>query len=129
MKQRNVEVMYTIVDALEKGKKISEALSEVYTKRNVAIVYDDEMLDVSIVKLGLSNRGLNALARKNLRTVGNIVDYVKTEQLSTIPGFGVASGIELLESILNMAWNRMDANQKTVFLIDVVERNEDYIRG
>lgn len=129
MKQKNIEAIERIMEALAVGKKFSEALSDVYTKRNVAIVCDDEMLDVTIVQLGLSNRGLNSLARKDLRNVGSIIEYAKTESLLTVPGFGITSGVELLESILNVAWKRMNAEQKAEFLIDVVERNEDYIRG
>ena len=73
MTQRNIDIMDRIVDELAKGKKLSEALSTVYIKRNVVIPYNDEMFDIQIPDLKLSNRAVGCLMRNKLTTINDVI--------------------------------------------------------
>lgn len=129
MTQRNIDIMDRIIDEVAAGKKIADALKEVYTKRNVVIPNYEEMLDISVLKMGMTNRVTNALMRKRLRTIGEVVEFTKKNSLKEIGGFGSTSGLTLLETILNIAWDRMNEDERFQFLVDVVERNEEYLRA
>lgn len=128
MTQRNINTMDTIVDMLTEGKKLSEALKLVYTKRNVAIPYTEEMLDVRVTDLKMSMRTTNALMRAHLKTIKDVVKFCKTEKITSLKTFGVSCGIELFETILDRCWSKMDNERRTDFLIDTVERNARYLR-
>ena len=128
MTTRNIDTMDTIVSMLAEGKKLSKALKLVYTKRNVAIPFTEEMLDVRVTDLGMATRTSNALMRAHLRTVDDVVEFCKTEKVSKIKMLGTSSCIELLETILDHCWSKMDNERRTNFLIDTVERNARYLR-
>lgn len=129
MTQRNIDIMNLIVDEVVAGKKISEALATVYVKRNVVIPNYESIIDVPTLKLGLGNRVTNALMRKGLKTVGEIVEFSKTNSWKTVQGFGESSGLVLMETLLNFAWDKMDEEERFEFLVDAVERNEENLRA
>lgn len=128
MTQRNIDIMDRIVDELAKGKKLSEALNTVYEKRNVEIPFNDEMFDIKITDLHLSNRAVGALMRAGLTTVNKVIEYGNKRPLNNINNFGQVSGIEFLEVVLDIAWDKMSQKAKVEFLIDTVERNQGNIR-
>lgn len=128
MTQRNIDVMDIIVSKMAEGAKLSEALSAVYEQRNVCIPYGDNDMNVQIVDLGLSGRPTNALLRSKLNTIGDVVKFCNTHKLTKIRNLGQGSGIEIFEAILDYCWGHMSKDERTAFLIDTVERNQDYIR-
>ena len=127
MTQLNINVMDTIVNNLAAGKTISEALVTVYKKRNVAIPFDDKFSAVSIDKLDMSTPVLSILKRAHLFTVGDIMKFGDNIGVGKIRNMGNIRGIEMMESILNYAWDHMNAKERTDFLIDTVERNTNNI--
>lgn len=128
MTQRNIYAMDAIVNKLEDGMKLSTALNCVYSKRNVCIPYCNRDLDTPIESLGLSRRSLNSLMRAKLLTIGHVVDFCENRKITDVVTLGRGSGIEIFEAILDCCWNNMDEKEKTAFLIDTVERNEENLR-
>lgn len=128
MTQRNIYVMDMVVDKMAEGAKLSEALSTVYKQRNVCIPYKDSNFNVAIVELGMSNRSTNALLRSKLRTVNDVIEFCNGHKITEIKNLGVNSGTEIFETILDYSWNHMSEDERVAFLIDAVERNQDYIR-
>ena len=129
MTQRNIDIMDIIVSKMTEGDTLSKALQRVYNKRNVAIPYDTADFDVEILSLNMSNRTTNALMRAKLVTLGDVIRFCGMEKITTIRNFGHSAGIELFETILNYCWDKMNQDEKTVFLIDTVERNTCHIKA
>lgn len=128
MTQKNIDIMDRIVNELGYGKKISKALEVVYIKRNVAIPYKEDTLKVLIANLGLSGKATNALLRAKLFTLNDVVQYSQQSKITNVKNFGINSGIEVLEAILDICWDNMTEERRIAFLIDTVERNSDNIR-
>lgn len=128
MTQRNIDVMDIIVSKMAEGAKFSKALKLVYHKRNVCIPYNDSDFDVSVMDLGLSSRATNALLRTKLRTLGSVIEFCNENKITNIINLGKNSGIEIFEAVLDYRWKHMSHSERTLFLIDTVERNQDYIR-
>ena len=128
MTERNIEIMDIIVDKMVAGKKLTEALKDVYVKRNVAIPFDDEDLDISVEELGMSNKTTYALMRGRLFTLADMVKYCEEKKLTTVRLLGVSSGLEAFETMVDYLWGKMDKQKRAEFLIDVVERNQGNIR-
>ena len=128
MTQKNIDVMDIIVSKMVEGDKLSKALQRVYSKRNVVIPYNEESFSVSLMGLGASSRATNALLRARLRTVGDVVEYCKTNKITEIVNLGRNSGIEIFEAILDYCWDHMSQKERVSFLIDTVERNSGNIR-
>lgn len=128
MKQINIDALDAIVNELAAGKKISEALSTVYTKRNVAIRFNADDTIINIRDLHLSGRVTNALIRTRLKTLGDVFAYIETEKITRIQNFGRTSCIELCETILDYCFDHMSMKEKEEFLIDTVIRNECYLK-
>ena len=128
MTERNVEIMDIIVSKMAEGMKISEALKSVYIRRNVFIPYSDRDFDVSVMSLGMSTRTSNALMRAKLKTIGDVVGFCNKHRITEILNLGRNSGIELFETILNHSWAHMNDDERLLFLVDTVERNQNYIR-
>ena len=124
MTQKNIDIMDIIVNELAAGKTISDALKTVYSKRNVVIPYNEELLSAGVEKLGMSLRTTNALRRSKINTLMDVVNYCQKQKITTVKTFGHNSGIELFETILNYLWDRMSLKERTDFLVDTVERNE-----
>ncbi len=128
MTERNITIMDRIVEEMASGVKLSKALELVYTKRNVAIPYCDGMFDTPVLSSGLPPRITNALMRARLKSIDEVVQFVEKKRLMDISNFGRTSCMELMEYMLDAAWEKMDKNERVAFLIDVVERNEENIR-
>ena len=128
MTQKNIDIMDRIVDELGYGKKISKALETVYIKRNVAVTFKEDTLKVLIVNLGLSKRTSNALLRTKIFTLNDFIKFAEINKITDVKNFGINSGIEVLETILDICWDQMTETEKISFLIDTVERNSDNIR-
>lgn len=128
MKQEHIETMNTIVDLVAGGKKISQALGDVYEKRCVVLPFMEDIMDDPIENLRMTGRTYNALMRAKMRNIGDVIRFSDGGDFSRIRNFGRLSGIELFESILNYCWARMDVDQQTNFLIDAVVRNEENLR-
>ena len=114
MTQRNIEIMDVIVDKMVAGKTLSDALKDVYTKRNVAIPFDDEDLNVPIDELGMSKRTTYTLIRGKMMTLADAVAYCQNQKT--------------FETMLNYLWDKMDKQIRVEFLIDTIERNEENLR-
>ena len=128
MTQRNIDMMSIVVDKLSHGKTISKALKVVYTKRNVALPQNEELNNIKIMDLQMSALAKNALMRNRLTTIGEVIKYASEDSVKKLKGFGVNSGIELFETILDLHWSHMTKAEQTDFLIDTVIRNEDNIK-
>lgn len=128
MTTRNINTMDRIVDMLAEGKKLSRALNLIYTKRNVAIPFTEEMLDARVLDLNMSTRTTNGLMRAHLRTIKDVVEFCSKEKITKIRALGTSSCIEVFETILDHCWSKMDNEKRTDFLIDTVERNARYLR-
>ena len=128
MTQRNIDMMSIVVDKLSHGKTLSAALKVVYTKRNVVIPQNKALYDIKVMDLEMSPRTKNALMRNHLTTVGEIIEYADESNIKHLKGFGLNSGVELFETILDLHWSHMTKEEQTDFLIDTVVRNEDNIK-
>lgn len=128
MTQRNIDIMDLIVDKMAAGKTLSDALKEVYKKRNVSIPFNAEDLNISVDKLGMTKRTTYALLRGKLFTLADVVKYCEKQKITTIKLLGENAGIEAFETILNYLWGKMDEERQLEFLMDIVERNEVYLR-
>jgi DNA-directed RNA polymerase alpha subunit len=128
MTQKNIDVMDIIVSKMAEGDKLSKALQRVYHKRNVVIPYNEESFSVSLMELGTSSRATNALLRARLRTIGDVIEFCKTNKITDVINLGRNSGIEVFEAILDYCWDHMSQEERVSFLIDTVERNSKYIR-
>lgn len=128
MTQINIDVMDIIVSKVAEGMKISEALKFVYWKRNVSIPYNDKEFDTSVMSLGMSTRTTNALMRAKLKKVSDVISFCGEHKITEVSYLGKNSGVELFETILNYCWNNMNDNERLLFLIDTIERNENYLR-
>jgi D-arabinose 1-dehydrogenase-like Zn-dependent alcohol dehydrogenase len=95
----------------------------------VVIPYHEEMNDVAITSLPMSNRTINAVMRGRLQTIGEVVNYCNEHKITSVLNVGKTVGIELFETILDYCWEHMDQNEKAQFLIDTVERNSENIRA
>lgn len=127
MTQKNIDIMDKIADELVNGKNISEALKVVYRKRNVGIPFSDKTFDIPVESVGISVKAINALMRKGLRTVNDVITFASNDSLKNIPNLGQSSAKALLEAILNIAWDKMSADERVEFLMDTVERNEENV--
>lgn len=128
MTQKNVDTMSTIVDYLAEGKKISQALNYVYTKRNVVIPFHEEHMQEPLQVLNMTSRTTNALMRAGARTISDTIRLSTQHSLDRVRNFGRVCGIEMFEALLDYCWERMDNEDRAAFLIDVVQRNEENLR-
>lgn len=120
----------TIMNELASGKKLSEALFNVYRKRNVAIPYSQKLFDVDVRDLGMNTRVVNALMRSHLFTLNDVVKFIEQgHKLSEVRTMGDGSCVNLMETILDYAWDHMDTEERAEFLIDTVVRNEGYLKA
>ena len=76
----------------------------------------------------MTKRTTNALMRAHLTTVQDIIDYCQGSTIKDIKMLGQSSGVELLETILDICWDNMTEQQRVDFLIDTAERNECHLR-
>ena len=129
MTQREIDVMDMIVNKMADGERFSKALECVYTKRNVAIPFNDNDFDVGLDTLKMSMRTTNALRAAGARTINDVLDVHRNISLSKVRNLGTKSCVELLETILDYCWDRMTNDERTMFLIDTVERNSDNLRA
>lgn len=127
MTQKNIDIMDKIADELVSGKNISEALKVVYRKRNVGIPFNNKTFDIPVEDIGLSVKSTNALRRKGLKTVNDVISFASNDSLKNIPNFGQGSARAFLEAVLNIAWDKMSADERAEFLMDTVERNEENV--
>lgn len=128
MTQTNNHAMNLIIDELSSGKKISEALKAAYIKRSIRLPYNEKLLSVDITELNMSARTTNALRRAGMKTLLDVIKYCHKEKITNLKTFGVNSGIETFETILDYMWDRMSSDAKVDFLIDVVEHNEENLK-
>ena len=119
-----------ITNELAAGKKISEALSTIYSKRNVSIPCSkSERFEVDVRELGMSNRTTNALLRAKLKTINDIIGYVNLYKITDVRNMGTSCCIEIMEAILDYAWEQMSIEEKVAFLIQTVVKNERYLKA
>jgi DNA-directed RNA polymerase alpha subunit len=128
MTQKNIDTMDMIVSLLAQHKKISKALKHVYDKRHLIIPHNEKWYQIHVIDLGMTKRTTNALMRAHLTTLQDIIDYCQESTIKDIKALGQTSGVELLETILDVCWNNMTEQQRVDFLIDTVERNECNLR-
>ena len=129
MTQTNINTMDLIVSKMQHGKTLSKAMHEVYTKRKVAIPYHEEWLDCQLASLKMTMRTTAALLRNKFATIRDVVAFTEHSKITSLPTFGRVCGYELFERILDYCWEHMSIDEKTEFLIDVVERNSNNLRA
>lgn len=128
MTQTNINTMDLIIDKMAEFKSLSRALRHVYKKRNVAIPFNDKTFDIEVLKLDVHSRASNALMRSGLKTLNDVIDYAEDHNLGKVKNLGKVSAIEVMETMLDIAWSKMNEDERVAFLIDIVERNEDNLR-
>ena len=128
MTERNIEIMDIIVDKMAMGKKLSEALKDVYTQRKVRIPFNDKDLNVPVDKVGMSKRTSFALMRGKMLTLSDVVAYCEKQKITTVNLLGRMAGVEAFETILDYLWSKMPKSERAEFLMDVIEMNEEYLR-
>lgn len=128
MTQKNINTMDIVVGLLSERKPISYALHKVYSKRTVAIPYNESAFSAGIEELNLANRTSNALRRAHLATISDVIEFATSNGITKVKTLGRSSGIELFEAILDYCWAHMNNEERTNFLIRTVERNSNYIR-
>ena len=126
MTQKNIDTMAIIVDELANGKKLADALKCVYTKRTVILPYDEDVLSIEVTKLDMPVKITNTLMRAKLKTLMDVVNYCENQKIRTVKGLGEISAIELFETIANYVWDHMSSNERTEYLISIVENNEEH---
>lgn len=124
MTQAHIDTMDTIVNELANGKTISEALKTVYGKRKVQLPFTDELFEVDIQELKMSNRTTNALLRNHIRTINDIINSNKIKPIKEWRGCGKDVCTETFETILNYYWEHVTTEEQTDFLINTVVGNE-----
>jgi hypothetical protein len=129
MTQRNIDIMDVIVDKMVAGKTISDALKDVYVKRNVMIPFNEEVLNIGVDKLGMSRRTEFALMRGKMLTLLDVVRYCEKQKITTVNLLGNNAGTETFETILNYLWSKMSKSERVDFLIDTIERNVENLRA
>jgi hypothetical protein len=136
MTERNINTMDLIVSKMQHGKTLSKAMHEVYTKSKVRIPYHEEWLNCEIKSLNMSMRTTAALLRNKIQTINDVVNYTndvvnetKKRSITTLQTFGRVSAIELFSAILDYCWKQMSIDERTEFLIDVVENNSNNLRA
>ena len=87
MTQTKINTMDLIVSKMAHGKTLSEALHEVYTKRNVGIPYEEEWLDCELTALNMSPRTTSALLRNRLHTIKDVVVYTSCNKITNLSTF------------------------------------------
>ena len=122
----NNQIMDIIIYKLKTGKTISQALKTVYTKRSIAIPFNDEMLEVPIKNLDMSPRTTNALMRAHLDTIKDVIDY---KEITKVKNLGKVGIIEFFETTLDWCWDHMNRREQAEFLLDVIDRNGCHIRA
>ena len=128
MTNTNIYAMDAVVNELANGKTISEALKRVFTKRTVQIRYTDDKFDVPVTSLGMSRRSTNVLMRNGIHTITELANYSAEESVRNLRGGGKDSLTEVMETILNYAWEHMTEKEKIAFLMNTVNLNEAYLR-
>lgn len=128
MTQVNIYAMDAIVNELANGKTISEALKRVFTKRTVQIRYTDAKFDVPVTSLGMSRRSTNVLMRNGVHTITDLANYSAERTVRDLRGCGKDSLTEIMETILNYAWEHMTEKEKIAFLMNTVNLNEYNLR-
>lgn len=128
MTNTNIYAMDVIVNELANGKTISEALKRVFTKRTVQIRYTDDKFDVPVTSLGMSRRSTNVLMRNGIHTITELANYSTEVSVRNLRGCGKDSLTEVMETILNYAWEHMTEKEKVAFLMNTVNLNEAYLR-
>ena len=128
MTQAHIDTMDTIVNELANGKTISEALKAVYSKRNVQLIFTEDLFDVDIQDLNMYNRATNTLLRNHARTLNDVINNNELNAIKNWRGCGKDVCTETLETILNYYWKHISAEQQAEFLIDTVLRNECNLR-
>ena len=119
----------TIINELAKGTKLSSALQTVYTKRKVSIPYKKEWFDADVRDLKMSTRTTCALIRAHIVTINDLMDYISFSSIKEIRNIGTYSCVEIMEKILDHAWECMNEKEKAEFLIDIVARNQHHLKS
>ena len=128
MTQTNINTMDLIIDKMAEFKSLSRALRHVYKKRSVAIPFNDKTFDIEVLKLDVHSRASNALVRSGLKTLNDVIEYAEDNNLGKVKNLGRVSAIEVMETMLDIAWSKLNEDEQVAFLIDVVKRNEENLR-
>lgn len=128
MTQVNIYAMDAIVNELANGKTISGALKAVFSKRTVQIRYTDAKFDVPVTTLGMSRRATNVLMRNGIRTITELADYSAELPISNLRGGGKDTVTEIMETVLDYAWEHMTEREKVAFLMNTVNLNEHNLK-
>ncbi len=115
--------MNKMMNLINNGVSVSEAMKAVYKTRKVSIPFNDEDFNIFIVTLSLSTRTTNALMRANLPTLKDAIEHINKKGWNSIRSLGRTSATELYEKIVDIAWEFMNNVQRDDFLLDIDNRN------
>ncbi len=111
-------------ELMAKGMTVSKALKEVYKTRKIQIPFNEDIYDVRVLNINLSNRTANALMRSRLTTLRDVINHVSKQGWNGIKNFGEAAAIETIEKMVDIAWEYLDTEERAEFLLRVDEANK-----
>lgn len=118
------ESMSRTLQLISTEMPISRVLKEIYKTRKVSIPYTEGSLNVPIAKLGFSNRVYYALMRMRFHVLEDVIDYMAENGWNSIKNLGRTSAEEIYEKFLDVAWDKLDIEQRAEFLLRVDAENE-----
>ncbi len=106
------------------GKTISKAIYEVYNIHKVHIPFRNDDFKVSINSLGFNTRAMNCFKREKLSTALDVVEFINKNGWNKIRSFGEGSALDTYQKLIDLAWDKLDENERAKFLIRIDEENK-----
>ncbi len=96
----------------------------------ISLPIKQSVIDMSLDELDLSVRSYNGLKRANINNVGDIVNIIMSKgDLYGLRNIGAISNINIIETVLCLAYNRLNDTEKEEFWRNVINDNEEKYRA
>ena len=118
-----IEVANTLVQSSDTNGLVHTIAATFGTSVKVRLPLGDKTLDTCIEDLEFSVRASNCLKRTGLMKIRDVVEAIKTESLPRIRNLGKTSMSEIKTKLLDFGYNRLTANEKKTFFLDMLEIN------
>lgn len=112
------------MELMANGMTISKALAEVYETRKIHIPFKREKMDIPLTELTFSNRIKHCFEAANFKSLIEVIDYIEEHGWIKIRGFGKTSATEVFEKILDVAWEKLNIEERAAFLLLVNDENK-----
>ena len=118
-----IEVANALVESSATNGLVHTIAAAFGTSVKVKLPLGDKTLDACIEDLEFSVRASNCLKRTGLMKIRDVVEAIETESLSRIRNLGKTSMSEIKTKLLDFGYNRLTANEKKAFFLDMLEMN------